>query len=120
MATLHDSAEDVNPILIPDHYPDEALELPEEGGRGPGLADLVGIEADRYRSRRTPLGDLLAQTLECLALRLRMCDAEDPETASVLLDRLEEDIRADWYDRGLCDGRESVYATCRCGMELYR
>jgi hypothetical protein len=120
MTTLHHAPEDVNPILIPDHYPDEALELPEEGGRGPGLADLVGIEADRYRERRTPLGDLLAQTLECLALRLRMCDAEDAETAGILLDRLEEEVRAQWWDKGFEEGRSSAHVACKCGVELYR
>lgn len=89
-----------------DIAPDPAP-LPEP----PSLAEMIAVEARRFRGRRpaTPAGQLIADWLDRLAQVVHFTGAE---TVAAFRDRYEtheRDLLASEYDRGFDDGRRDAY-----------
>lgn len=78
------------------------------------LAALVDREADAYRSWGTPEGELLARTLDELALKVRMTDATTPQEYEGRIEVLDAEIRRRWEAIGFEAGKAA--SDCCCGL----
>jgi hypothetical protein len=87
-----------------------AVETPSANGQPVTLAEAVEVEARAFRTRGTPVGDLIATHLERLAQLIRWTGASTPAEHEDRMDVWDADVRARWYDSGWSDGESAVRA----------
>ena len=87
------------------------VEDPAPPPEPPSLAEMIAVEARRFRARRpvTPAGQLSADWLDRLAQVVAFTGAETVAGFRDRYETLERDRIASEYDRGFDDGRRDSY-----------
>jgi hypothetical protein len=75
-----------------------------------GLAELVDHEADLYRNWGSGIGEMIAQHMETLAMRIRLTDSVTPAEYAERSEALDRDVRQQWQDIGYEEGRSAAAA----------
>jgi hypothetical protein len=78
------------------------------------LAELVDRQADQYRAWANPVGEMLAQAMDRLALQIRLTAATTPAELEARVDELDAAQRETWEAIGFEQGRSS----CPCQREI--
>lgn len=107
MNHLTDITAVVNPFVAP--TPEDAAWYTDHIHNRPAtLVESVEIEAARYRSLKTPLGDFFAAQMERLAALVTITSAETLQEFEDRFDVIEEAARTNAYDHGFEDGRRTA------------
>jgi hypothetical protein len=77
-------------------------------GQPATLVEVIDHEARAYRAWGTPIGDFLAGQMERLGQLVRWTGATTPRDHEERMDSWDDELRAQWFDRGYASGIEAA------------